>query len=144
MTMPIKQIAVRLDNDRNGDPRYFLGLADTAEALGVSKYELECRHKEWRLRKYSGKRYGFGFVFNTHDLAGELNEIARFATAEVVISYEGTVLGVGNTAVQARKDFRKTVQRREGIERWDFIPKLKDCKVVERKLADMYGWVDVE
>ena len=60
----IAQHATRIDNDYNGNPRYYISACafmDSGEFYRP-KYA----------RKYRGKRYGAGWVFESYDLQGDV------------------------------------------------------------------------
>ena len=60
----IAQYATRMDNDYNGNPRYYIGACafmDNGEFYRPKK-----------ARKYRGKKYGAGWVFQTYNLQGDI------------------------------------------------------------------------
>ena len=60
----IAEYATRIDNDYNGNPRYYISACafmDNGEFYRP-KYA----------RKYRGKRYGAGWVFQSYDLQGDI------------------------------------------------------------------------
>ena len=60
----IAEYATRIDNDYNGNPRYYISACafmDNGEFYRP-KYA----------RKYRGKRYGAGWVFQSYDLQGDV------------------------------------------------------------------------
>lgn len=63
---------LRLDNDVNGNPRFYIGGFELACIFGISFDQLKAN--QWRigLTAYKGKKYGFGFVFQSYNLAEDL------------------------------------------------------------------------
>mgnify|MGYP003140479407 CR=1 FL=1 len=60
----IAEYATRIDNDYNGNPRYYISACafmDNGEFYRP-KYA----------RKYRGKKYGAGWVFQSYDLQGDV------------------------------------------------------------------------
>lgn len=55
----------RLPSDVNGNPRYYLPAFLTTETAA----------RKMGGRKYRGKQYGAGWVFQTYNLAGEIKEL---------------------------------------------------------------------
>ena len=60
----IAQHATRIDNDYNGNPRYYI----SACAFMDSGEFYRPKH----ISKYRGKRYGAGWVFQSYDLQGDI------------------------------------------------------------------------
>lgn len=75
----------RVKNDTNGNPRYvchflILNTQEELEAVGglMSKYQLACkRANKIGGKKYTGKSYGGGIVFQSYNLDEEVREINR-------------------------------------------------------------------
>jgi hypothetical protein len=70
-TQDIKQAAIRIDNDINGNPRYYF-----------PKYMFPAMDDKTRLRAglnlYRGKKYGAGYVMQSYYLDGDI-EYALYA-----------------------------------------------------------------
>jgi hypothetical protein len=54
----------RTTNDGNGNPRYIVSWL----ALGLPAYQANDKTRRAGLRKYSGKAFGGGFVFQSYNL----------------------------------------------------------------------------
>lgn len=63
---------LRLNNDANGNPRYYAGGLELACILGVNFSQLKANQWRLGLTPYKGKKYGFGFVFQSYNLAEDL------------------------------------------------------------------------
>jgi hypothetical protein len=70
MSMTSKEIAesaIRLDNDVNGNPRYYIPLFMFSDASGNFYRPKYCR-------KYTGKKYGAGWIFQSYSLESDIRE----------------------------------------------------------------------
>jgi len=61
------QEATRLNNDVNGNPRYYVPAYIFRNAQGDFVRPEHCR-------KYTGKRYGAGWVFSSYSLENDLRD----------------------------------------------------------------------
>lgn len=66
---------LRLDNDVNGNPRYYVGGLELASILGVNFSQLKVNQWRLGLTPYKGKKYGFGFVLQSYNLEIDLGYI---------------------------------------------------------------------
>lgn len=74
---------IRLDNDINGNPRYYIGLTSIMQFMPdlptVNDYIRTIQKKKRYCSVYRGKRYGHGYVFQSynlqHDLTKEIENI---------------------------------------------------------------------
>ena len=71
--MNLEQIFVRLKNDVNGNPRYYVGAYDLAALVGVHVDQLPKLAGKAGFRKYRGKRYGTGYVVVSYNLDQSLS-----------------------------------------------------------------------
>lgn len=71
----LEQIAIRLNNDINGNPRYYIGRVELACLFGIETKKLDCWAGDLGLRLYRGSRYGAGYVFQSYNLENELENI---------------------------------------------------------------------
>ena len=73
---------LRLDNDVNGNPRYYFGLISLANVLKCSTEELEDWAYSLPITKYKGKKYGFGYILQSYNVQNDLefcrSTIAKF------------------------------------------------------------------
>lgn len=94
----LEQIAIRLNNDINGNPRYYIGLIELACLFGTNRRTLECWVGDLGLRAYRGNRSGSGYVFQSHNLENQLEnlkyklDLAR-AVREAMPEYEVRIKG---------------------------------------------------
>ena len=63
----IADAAIRLDNDVNGNPRYYVPVYMFSRDDGTFYRPKYCR-------KYTGKRYGAGWVFQSYALENDIRE----------------------------------------------------------------------
>ena len=63
----IAESAIRLDNDVNGNPRYYIPVFMFWDALGKGVRPVGAV-------KYRGKRYGAGWVFQSYALENDIRE----------------------------------------------------------------------
>jgi hypothetical protein len=61
--------AIRLDNDVNGNPRYYLSV--------VCFVRNDQMYRPRHCVKYRGKRYGAGWVFQSYNLESDLKEAVK-------------------------------------------------------------------
>lgn len=66
--------ALRLDNDVNGNPRYYLSVMDFVSPDGSL-------YRPFGASKYRGKRYGSGWVFQSFALAYDIQHSLNHAKA---------------------------------------------------------------
>ena len=59
---------LRLINDINGNPRYYVGALKLANILGITFKQLKDNYSHLHLNLYKGKKYGFGFVLTSYNL----------------------------------------------------------------------------
>ncbi len=63
----IAESAISLDNDVNGNPRYYIPVFMFSDASGNFYRPKYCR-------KYTGKKYGPGWVFQSYSLESDIRE----------------------------------------------------------------------
>jgi len=63
----IAESACKMDNDVNGNPRYYIPVYLFVDASGSFYRPANCR-------KYTGKRYGAGWVFQSYALESDVRE----------------------------------------------------------------------
>lgn len=68
-----KQNFIRLSNDVNGNPRYYIGCYDLADLVRASTAEVEAVAIKAGFRKYRGKKYGTGYVVVSYNLDQSLS-----------------------------------------------------------------------
>lgn len=72
---------LRIDNDVNGNPRYYVGLLELSNILKCNIEQLG----EWAyalpIKKYTGKKYGYGYILQSHNLQSDL-EYCRYIIAK--------------------------------------------------------------
>lgn len=94
----LEQIAIRLDNDINGNPRYYIGMFELACLFAIHYKSLECWAGDLGLKMYRGSRCGAGYVFTSYNLENELEnlkyklDLAR-AVRERMPEYEVRIKG---------------------------------------------------
>nr|DAV86483.1 MAG TPA: hypothetical protein [Caudoviricetes sp.] len=66
--MNLENVFVRLKNDVNGNPRYYVGAYDLAALVGVRADQLPRFAGKTGFNKYRGKRYGGGYVVSSYNL----------------------------------------------------------------------------
>lgn len=79
--------ALRLDCDIYGNPRYYVDAVSLAVILGVSFTQLKTNQKHLKLTLYNGRKYGFGFVLTSYDLAEDLSYVKE-RLAKILILQE--------------------------------------------------------
>jgi len=70
MTMTSKDIAesaIKLDNDVNGNPRYYIPVFMFSDASGNF-------YRPKYVTKYRGKKYGAGWIFQSYSLESDIRE----------------------------------------------------------------------
>lgn len=67
----IKQSAIRLNNDINGNPRYYF------PRYVWPKMDDKTRRNTGYLSLYRGKRYGAGYVMTSYNLDGDLDTLCE-------------------------------------------------------------------
>lgn len=72
---------LRLDNDVNGNPRYYVGVYDLASILKCSVDELKEYAYSLPIKKYTGKKYGYGYILQSYNLKNDL-EFCRATIAK--------------------------------------------------------------
>lgn len=75
----IKYTVVRLDNDVNGNPRYYISAFELKNYLGVSYDVLEVVRKKVGAKVYRGKKYGAGYVFASYNLDADVERMFELA-----------------------------------------------------------------
>lgn len=74
----ITQKFIKLENDVNGNPRYYIGLLECADLLEVGKEWLQDNRKKLKLLSlYRGKKYGFGFVVSSYNLLEDVANMKK-------------------------------------------------------------------
>jgi len=68
----IAQSAIRLDNDINGNPRYYIPVFMFWDTLGKGVRPMGAV-------KYRGKRYGPGWVFTSYALENDIRDCLKSA-----------------------------------------------------------------
>ena len=63
----IAESATRLNNDVNGNPRYYIPVYMFTDSTGKMYRPRNCR-------KYTGKQYGAGWVFQSYSLESDVRE----------------------------------------------------------------------
>lgn len=75
--MNLENVFVRLENDVNGNPRYYVGLYDLAALAGVSVEDLPQFAKKVGFKKYRGNKYGAGYVTQSYNLQNSVDALKR-------------------------------------------------------------------
>ena len=75
--MNLENAFLRLENDVNGNPRYYVGLYDLATLAGVSVDDLPPFAKKVGFRAYRGKKYGEGYVVQSYNLGYTVEALRR-------------------------------------------------------------------
>ena len=70
----LEQIAIRLDNDVNGNPRYYFGMFELARLLGVDVDTLEKHRQGLGFTRYTGSKYGYGYIISSEQLEKSLEQ----------------------------------------------------------------------
>lgn len=73
MTYEQKQNFIRLSNDVNGNPRYYIGCYELAGLVRATTAEVEAVAVKAGFRKYRGKKYGTGYVVVGYNLDQSLS-----------------------------------------------------------------------
>lgn len=73
MTYEQKQNFIRLSNDVNGNPRYYIGCYELAGLVRATTAEVEAVAYKAGYRKYRGKKYGAGYVVVSYNLEQSLS-----------------------------------------------------------------------
>ena len=68
----LEQIAVKLNYDINGNPRYYIGMFNLARLFNIHDELLERWAGDLGLKAYRGSQYGSGYVFTSYNLENEL------------------------------------------------------------------------
>jgi hypothetical protein len=63
----IAESAIRMDNDVNGNPRYYIPVFMFSDASGNF-------YRPKHVTKYRGKKYGAGWVFQSYSLENDIRE----------------------------------------------------------------------
>jgi hypothetical protein len=71
--MTYEQNFIRLSNDVNGNPRYYIGCYDLADLVRATTAEVEAVAIKAGFRKYRGKKYGTGYVVVSYNLEQSLS-----------------------------------------------------------------------
>lgn len=75
--MNLEQIFARLKNDINGNPRYYVGLYDLADLVGVHVDQLPRFAGKAGFKKYRGTKYGAGYVTQSYNLEHSVDALKR-------------------------------------------------------------------
>ena len=75
MTYEQKQNFIRLSNDVNGNPRYYIGCYELAGLVRATTAEVEAVAIKAGFRKYRGKKYGAGYVVVSYNLNNSLDHL---------------------------------------------------------------------
>ena len=70
----LEQIAIRLDNDVNGNPRYYFGMFELARLLGVDVDTLEKHRQGLGFTSDTGSKYGYGYIISSEQLEKSLEQ----------------------------------------------------------------------
>ena len=70
----LEQIAIRLDNNVNGNPRYYFGMFELARLLGVDVDTLEKHRQGLGFTRYTGSKYGYGYIISSCSLEKSLEK----------------------------------------------------------------------
>ena len=76
----MEQRFIRMKNDVNGNPIYYIGIYDLANIVGVSVNDLPAIAKKVGFKNYRGKKYGTGFTVQSYNLdytVSRLKELAK-------------------------------------------------------------------
>lgn len=77
--MSIETNFARMQNDKNGNPIYYIGIYDLAALVGVAVERLtDDALKVAGFRKYRGKKYGTGYTVQSYNLE---HNVARLRAA---------------------------------------------------------------
>lgn len=68
---------LRLNNDVNGNPRYYVALIELASILKCDTEQLEEYAYGLPIKKYTGKKYGVGYVLTSYNLKHDLEFCRR-------------------------------------------------------------------
>lgn len=80
--MNLENVFVRLKNDVNGNPRYYVGLYDLAALAGVSVDDLPQFAGKAGFKKYRGNQYGAGYVTQSYNLQNSVDALKRSQVGE--------------------------------------------------------------
>lgn len=72
MTYDQERKFIRLENDFNGNPRYYVGSIELAVLVGATTDEVAAVAKKVGFKKYRGKRYGGGYVITSYNLGSDV------------------------------------------------------------------------
>lgn len=75
--MNLENVFVRLKNDVNGNPRYYVGAYDLAALVGVSVDGLQNIAGRAGFKKYRGNKYGAGYVTQSYNLSHSVDALER-------------------------------------------------------------------
>lgn len=68
MTYDQERKFIRLENDLNGNPRYYVGSIELAVLVDATTEEVASVAKKVGFKKYRGNRYGVGYVVTSYNL----------------------------------------------------------------------------
>ena len=71
--MTVESKFIRLENDVNGNPRYYVGFIELAALVGATTEEVAAVAEKVGFKKYRGKRYGGGYVLTSYNLAHDVS-----------------------------------------------------------------------
>lgn len=75
---------LRIENDMNGNPRYYIGWLEMASLLNVDANKLESLERDLRLTNYKGKKYGKGYILQSYNLKASVQQI-KFLLDRILI-----------------------------------------------------------
>lgn len=77
--MNVESLFARMQNDKNGNPIYYIGIYDLAALVGVAVERLtDDALKVAGFRKYRGSKYGVGYTVQSYNLE---HNVARLRAA---------------------------------------------------------------
>lgn len=76
MSFEQKQNFIRLSNNVNGNPRYYIGCYELAGLVRATTAEVEAVAIKAGFRKYRGAKYGAGYVVVSYNLNNSLDYLA--------------------------------------------------------------------
>lgn len=81
MTYDQESKFIRLENDLNGNPRYYVGSIELAVLVGATTGEVAAVAKKVGFKKYRGKRYGGGYVIPSYNLGSDVDYLKETIAA---------------------------------------------------------------
>lgn len=74
---------ILLLNDYYGNPRYYVGIYDLVSILKCSVDELKKYAYSLPIKKYTGKKYGYGYILNSYNIEEDL-----IACREIIAKFQ--------------------------------------------------------